>query len=149
MLKAFSFLNPIDPKNDEKNWRSLVDLSKFNDFSSQITTGNITNVGSAIGWCQLFGPMCYYYIKLISGGGDMVSAGSGYISGVPYGPVSKSGLKSTVYRQFLEVLDTNGNEIGPNQKGYVDYNAGLPRIYLINAFSTPELYIYGWIYRDA
>jgi hypothetical protein len=148
-IKSFSFLNPSEPEAGEKNWRVLQESSKYIDFSSSITVTNITNYGSAKAWCQTYGPMAYYYIKLTSAGGNMTSAGGAYISGMPFGPPTLSGLKSTIYTQWLDALDTNGNELAANQRAQLIFSTARPRINVPGVIATPDIYVYGWFLRDA
>lgn len=148
-IKAFGFLNPTDEINTQRNWRVLDENSKFLDFSNKIAVGNISNFVSAIAYAQLIGPLCHYYIKLSgSGGVDMTSAGSGYITGIPFGAPSVSGQKTTEYWQGLECVDANFIEIAP-AKAVLLYNSGVPRITLPAGFTSISLYVYGTVFRDA
>lgn len=149
-IKSFAFESSDQLSPEGRNWRQFDQASNFIDFSSKVTVGNITNYGSAVAWAQSYGPMVYYYIKLTPSAGNLVSAGAGYIQGMPFGAPSVSGLKATIYLQPIEVLDTNLTPIAATgQKGYLTYNGSTPRINLVNAFNTPTLYVYGWAFRDA
>lgn len=148
-IKALSFLNPSVLQNTEKNWRTLDIGTKFLEFSSKITTQNISNVVTTKGYAQLIGPLCHYYIVLSgSGGVDMTSAGSGYIDGIPYGPPSLSGLKTSYDYQGLECVDSNFTQIATS-KARLQYNSGAPRIVLPAGFTTITLYVYGTVFRDS
>lgn len=152
-IKSFSFQNIEEKDADKRNWRQFQDNSTFRVWTP--TARNITNLGNTKGYYQLYGPLVYYYIHLEkNGGGNMVWSGVGNpdITPIPYGPNSVSGSKATPDVQYLNCNMANGYDLVNNQKAIVTAVGGVQYIILPNGAvwaGATDIYIYGWIFRDA
>lgn len=148
-MQPFGFIQLDGEDPASKNWRVLDSSSKFGPWVP--TQHNITGVTTVKAFYQLYGPMCYYYINL---GGAAVTVGGGgnpsYLTGLPYGPDSSSGLKTTYLKQTLTCSDGNGASLfAANPYAILSYNAGVSRINIpIGGVASAEIIISGWFFRN-
>lgn len=153
-IKSFGFLNPVSEENTQKNWRTLDTNTKFGLWEPVVT--DIANVGSTEGYYQLYGPIVFYWIKLTYNGTQMTTTGGPKISNLPYGPESVSGKKTTApYQVSLTARAGAANASQSLAAGYdpwVSAVSGTSYIYLPGTWSaanTQNIWIQGWIFRDA
>lgn len=144
-MQPFNFVNPVDELAFERNERELAVKSKFLQW-----TPTLVGVGGSVttskAYAQLYGPMCYYWIEFT--GTNLVYAGPGVskITGVPFGPNSSSGAKTSVDTQYLHYYDGTALTVVP-----LAYSSGVPYIEL-GALPTANrtlIRVWGWFFRDS
>lgn len=153
-IKSFGFLNPTNPANTERNWRTLDTNTKFGTWVP--TLADLTDAGTEVAYFQLYGPMVYYYIYLRSYGdihgvaGRLIQPGADpRISLPPYSPETPSGKKAIQNNQWLDCVDEKGFELAPGQKAILSAVASTPYIGLpVGWANVNKIYIYGWFFRD-
>lgn len=158
-MKPYAFGNPDVQTNLSKNWRVLDAGTKTGVWAPGVS--NITQVSAANSkaYYNLQGPLCFYYIVLAwDGGGGGINTGAGgnpsYITGLPYGPNSISGQKSSFDTQYLEAVKyTTGIEVLATYKARLIYVAGVPRISMPVAggpalVTADAIAVYGSFFRE-
>lgn len=143
-MQPFNFINPTSEDARERNLRELEKKSTF-----RVWTPALVGVGGSVttakAYAQLYGSMCYYWVEFT--GTNLVYSGPGTskITGVPYGPTSTSGVKTTYDTQYLHYYD--GTDLGVVT---LAYSSSVPHI-VLNAYPVANrsfIRVWGWIVRD-
>lgn len=148
-IKSFAFENPIDLETQARNWRQFDQNSKFVKFTP--TLSDFTNTGTPEGFCFLYGPLVYYYIYIpwndVAPG---ITVGANpKVRGLPYGPESPSGSKTSTYPQYLDCI-ASAQEVSSGFRAQIRSLAGTLEI-LVPTYGGGKgpIAIYGWVFRDA
>lgn len=153
-VKSFSFLNPISDDAHERNWRQFDENSKFKVWTPEV--GNMVNVTEKIGYYQLYGPMCFYWIRLYGAGLGWSGTGGTvpYIYNLPYRGEAVSNIPGVNDRQFLDAVDASGVDLTIGNKAVLQVPATTPIITLpLPAVGTTWrgsnfAFVYGWFFRN-